>query len=497
VTPAPAITILGGGTAGWMAACLFADAWPAARITVIESPEIGIVGVGEGSTPQLAALLDRLGIAEAAWMPRAHATYKAGIAFRGWSERPGHERYFHPFAGDIDRHTEPAFHANALARRGGRDVPAHPDRFFLNSALARAARAPLPAESFPFRIGYGFHFDAHLVGAVLRDHAVARGVTHLQRRVVEVAVGANGDVAALVLEGGERIAGDLFVDASGFRGAIAQEALQVPFLPFGRNLFNDRAVTIATPPSLDGPAVHTTATALSHGWVWDIPLTTRTGNGYVYASGYCTPDAAETELRAHLGLLDADAPARHLAMKVGRVERSWAANCLAIGLAQGFLEPLEATALHIVQATVEGFIRAWGEGGFTPARRDAFNADVARRYEGVRDYIVCHYRLNRRTDTSYWRDNAANDHLSDDLKAIITAWFTGGDLRATVEERRLAGYYAPMSWGCLFAGYGAFPDDARLRSAPDRVDTPAVERFLARCLVNFPDHRDALAALAA
>lgn len=485
------IVILGGGTAGWMAACLFARAWPDARVTVVESPAIGIVGVGEGSTPQMRALFADLGIAEADWMPAADATYKVGIAFEGWSERPGFARYFHPFAGAIDRHTQPAFHAAALARRTGHDVPAHPDAFFLNTRLAAARRAPLTPEAFPFDIGYGYHFDAHKVGGVLRDHALAHGVTHLSRQVETVEVAEDGHVAALILDGGERLPGDLFVDASGFRSVIAQSALGVPFVPFDENLFCDRAVTLPTARDTTGLDAHTTATALTNGWAWRIPLTSRTGNGYVYASRYLSPDAAETELRRHLGVSDT-VEARHLTMKVGRIERVWHANCLAIGLAQGFIEPLEATALHLTQATIEGFIDALSAGDFTPRHRDAFNTRIARRFEGVRDYIVAHYRLNQRTDTAFWRDNAAHDRLSDDLKAIMTAWFTGQDVTALVEARDLARYYAPMSWEVLFAGYGTFPDDARLRPAAPVTDMRAIDTFLDRCLLNFGDHADAL-----
>ncbi|MCP3733733.1 tryptophan 7-halogenase [Sphingomonas sp. RP10(2022)] len=480
--PPASIAILGGGTAGWMAACLMARAWPSTRITVIESPEIGIVGVGEGSTPQLKALFDTLGIAEADWMPAADATYKAGIAFHGWADDT--PSYFHPFAGQIDLHTQGAFFASTRARRLGADVGAHPDRFFLNARLAAAGRAPLAAANFPFRIGYGYHFDAHKVGAVLRDHALTRGVGHLPRRVTEVVVGDDGNVARLMLDAGDAVTAELFVDASGFRSVIAQGALCVPFRSFANNLFADRAVVLPTPRGETLP-VQTKATALSAGWAWDIPLTTRTGNGYVYSSRHLSADAAETELRAHLRLLDADVAARHLTMKVGRVETSWTANCLAIGLAQGFIEPLEATALHIVQATIEDFIAAQSKG-----ERDTFNAAIARRYEGIRDYIVAHYRLNRRRG-AFWLENAANGDLSDDLKAIMTAWFTGRDVAEVIAARDLAGYYAPMSWEVLFAGYGHFPDAARLRSSPPVADLGAVDVFLDGCLLNFPDHQAA------
>jgi len=492
--PAPRIVILGGGTAGWMAANLFAARWPAARVEVIESTEIGIVGVGEGSTPQLKAFFDRLGIGEADWMPACNATYKNGISFDGWSERPGFQSYFHPFATQLDPHTAPRFFAHTLARRQGWDVHAHPDRFFLSARLAAGRLAPLPAETFPFEIGYGYHFDAHLVGAFLRDHAKGRGVRHHDRRVVEVEV-VDGEVAALVFEGGERIGGDLFVDASGFRAMVAS-ALDVPFRPFGENLFNDSAVVMPTPADASGTASETRSAALRHGWAWAIPLTNRTGNGYVYSSRYCSKEEAEAELREHLGVGD-DVPARHLSMRVGRVADSWAGNCLAVGLAQGFIEPLEATALHLVQATVEGFMAAWEDGSFTPKHRDAFNRATGARYEGVRDYIVCHYRANRRTDTSYWRDNAANDRLSDSLKGVLTAWFRGQDLSAEIERQGIARYYAPLSWHCLLAGYGVFPEEAKLRppNAPERYDMAGVDDFVRRAALNFRPHRDVLAGL--
>lgn len=179
-------------------------------------------------------------------------------------------------------------------------------------------------------------------------------------------------------------------------------------------------------------------------------------------------------------------------MRVGRVTTTWTGNCLAIGLAQGFIEPLEATALHLVQATVESFIAAFERGGFTPAERDAFNARIARRYEGVRDYIVAHYRLNQRRDTDFWRDNASHDRLSDDLKAVMTAWFTGRDLPEEIARLGIGGYYAPLSWGCLLAGYSVFPDAAKLRPSAPVADLPAIDRLLDRCLLNFRPHAEIL-----
>lgn len=487
------IVILGGGTAGWMTACLFAQHWRGrAAVTVIESPDIGIIGVGEGSTPQLKAFFDTLGIAERDWMPACDATYKLGIRFDGWGGAAA-AGYFHPFPGALDLHTQPGFVRNAALRRGGVDVPAHPDAFYLAPQLADAGMGPHPAENFPFAPSYGYHFDAHKVGAFLRGHATGLGVTHLPRKVTEVRVDAEGQVAALLLDDGEAVEGDFFVDCSGFRALIAEGALGVRFLPFEGNLFNDRAVVMPTPHADGAPwATATGSIAMTAGWRWTIPLTSRVGNGYVYASRYIEPDAAEAELRAALGVGE-EVAARHLEMKVGRLADSWTGNCLAMGLAQGFIEPLEATALHIVIATAQEFIAAFDGGGFTPQHRAIFNQRIAARYEGIRDYIVAHYRMNQRGAAGdYWRDAAAMETLSDELKAMITAWFTGSDLDAAIAELGIGGAYGGISWHCLFAGYGLFPPAARMRAAAPgdgAADMPAIEDFLRRAARNFTASR--------
>ncbi len=494
--PPGSIVILGGGTAGWMAANLLQHHWGklGARVTLIESSDIGIIGVGEGSTPQLKHFFDTLGIAEADWMPRCNATYKTGIEFIGWSDRPGYESYFHPFPTALDSFTAPQFFYNTRARRTGRDVWAHPDRFFLPTALARQCRAPLAPDNFPFLTSYGYHFDAHLLGAYLREVATGRGVEHVDAKIASVALTADGDVEALLATDGRRFEADLFVDASGFRAVIIEGALGEPHRDFADNLFNDRAVVTPTPLPAQGPGVCTRATAKSAGWIWHIPLTNRVGNGYVYSSRHIDPEAAADELRGHLGL-SPDAEVRHLQMRVGRVERSWVKNCLAIGLAQGFLEPLEATALHIVLATVESFIEAVEAGGQSDAVRDAFNDRVGRRYEGIRDYIVCHYRAALRHDTDYWREARGHDRLSDSLKGIFSAWFTGGDVEQEVAAQEIAGYYSALSWHCMLAGYGNFPDESRIQPAGDDIDIfdmDEVDRFIHGCALNFPPHQSAL-----
>ena len=489
----PRVVVLGGGSAGWITACLIAHRWGAANVTVVESPAIGIIGVGEGSTPQLKALFDHLGIAESEWMPACDATYKLGIRFTGWSERPGFESYFHPFPGPTDLHTQPGFFHNCALARRGFDAPAHPDGWFLASRLAAARKSPQASDSFPFAPSYGYHFDAHKLGGFLGEWAVARGVTHRQAKVEEIELSPEGEVAALLCEGGERIAGELFVDCSGFRGVIAQEKLGVEFLPFAENLFNDRAVVMPTPH--DGPfRPQTESIAMAAGWRWTIPLTTRVGNGYVYSSAHISDEDAEAELRAAIGTEGGGQAARVLRMKVGRVAETWRRNCLAAGLAQGFIEPLEATALHIVIATALEFVQAYEAGGMSAAHREAFNRTAAARYEGIRDYVVAHYRMNQRGDTGYWRANAANQQLSSRLKTMMTAWFTHRDMAEAIGEAYDDAYYSNASWHCLFAGYGTFPAPEKMQPAPAQArpaDRAAIDRMLAACALNFPDYAPA------
>lgn len=485
-TGPPSVVVLGGGSAGWITAALLSKEWGGDRITVIESPEIGIIGVGEGSTPQMKFLFDHLGIGEAEWMAAADATYKLGIRFTGWSARPGYESYFHPFPGPIDLHTEPGFTHNCTLARRGFEVSALPDDWFLASRLAEEGKGPHPAASFPFPPSYGYHFDAYKVGAFLRDWCVSQGVTHVASKVGEVVLAGNGDVAALVLEDGMRIAGDVFVDCSGFRSLIAQEALREPFVSYADALYCDRAVVLPTAALTDFKP-QTKAIAMSAGWRWSIPLTTRTGNGYVYASSFISDADAEAELRAATGV-GPETEARFLKMKVGRVERSWHRNCLAAGLAQGFVEPLEATALHIVITTALDFAHSFAAGGFTPQHRDAFNAGIAARYDGIRDYIAAHYRMNQR-DGEFWRACASNQGLSEKLKGMMTAWFTHEDISAA--NHALYGdnpAYSAMSWHALFAGYGTFPPPEMMQPLPPQIpaaDAAATSSLLAACAENF------------
>ncbi len=491
------IVILGGGTAGWMAANLFAKAWPAeqVRVSLIESPQIGTVGVGEGSTPTLKRFFDLIEVPEAQWMPRCNATYKVGISFEGWSPRSGLERYAHPFVSQVDTLTQKAFLVNCRTRRLGLDVHTDPGDFFLNGVLAQQRKGPQAAPTFPFVMDYGYHFDAGKLGQFLAEVAVGRGVCHLQRRIVSVEQDEGGDIAALVDEDGERIEADFFVDCSGFASVLIEKTLGVRFESFADNLFNDAAVVLPTANSETLP-VETVSVALSNGWCWRIPLTHRFGNGYVYSSRYLDADAAERELRQFLGMTDSEESARHLKMRVGQRELHWQRNCLALGLSQGFIEPLEATALLLTQISVELFIRHFKEGAYESADRQAFNRLVHERFERVRDYIVAHYKLNTRDDSDYWRDNRDNMVLSDSLRHLLDVWYRRGDLTQEVQRQKLESHFGTLSWHCLLSGYGAYPALAKQQPGHgDLYEESEVKRLLAGCALNFRSHEANLSSL--
>jgi hypothetical protein len=332
------IVILGGGTAGWIAANLIATNWEdkGMDITLVESPDIGIIGVGEGSTPPLKNFFEAIGVQESDWMERCDATYKVGITFRNWSTKPGFEEYFHPFMCQPDQFSVPAFFHNSFLRRKGIDLDGHPNKFFITWELAKQRLAPVAPPNFPFEMNYGYHFNSGLLGQFLQEWAAKRGVKYKQATVTEVRLDDKGFIDYLETQEGEDIKADFYVDSTGFRSQLLQQALKVPFESCEDVLFNDSAVVFPTEPD-ENPTPQTISTALKYGWGWKIPLTSRFGNGYVYSSKYVDDDEAEREFRDHLGLLDSDVEARRLKFKVGRVREHWVKNCLAVGLSQGWL----------------------------------------------------------------------------------------------------------------------------------------------------------------
>jgi hypothetical protein len=501
ITPASIkkVVIVGGGSAGWMTAMVFANTLGkrGVEIQLLESPMVDVIGVGEGSTPFLKGFFDSLEIEESEWMPACNATYKSGITFDKWSTRPGFESYFHPFASMLDNLTMPQFVQNVHARANGVDLHAHPNRFFISCYLAENNLAPKPNRNFPFDVWHGYHFDSVLLGKFLHKKALERGVKYHPCHVAHAELDEQGAIASVVTKDGEVIAADFFVDCTGFAALLIQKTLQTPYVSFANNLFNDSAIAMPTPIGEKIPS-QTVSTALKHGWAWKIPLTNRWGNGYVYSSSFCTPDQAEHELRERLGLLESDTPARHLKMRIGRVTKHWNKNCLAVGLSQGFIEPLEATALLFIQRTATIFSEYYEAGDLSEQAQDAYNLRINNHFEGTRDYIVTHYKTNSRTDTDYWRANGENMNLSDSLRKLFEVWMSGRNLAAEIKRQEIGQHYPLVSWYSIMAGMGIFPEPHTLRPPTGKElqhDIACIDNLLERSMLNFRDHREVLASI--
>ncbi|MEC9248962.1 MAG: tryptophan halogenase family protein [Pseudomonadota bacterium] len=486
------ILIVGGGTAGWMSAALMSNALrEKAKITLIESEQIGIIGVGEGSTPKMRRLFKTLGLTESSWMPKCNATYKCGIRFPDWSTRKGFKSYYHPFFSASDDGSVRAFYQNATIRSKSFDVHAHPDSFFVSNFLAKNMRAPLPDQSSNYETDYAYHFDAVGIGQILKEYSISLGVSHIVDTVQEIFQKEDGEITGVHSENVGLTEADFFVDCTGFSSQLICKKLNVPFISYKSMLFNDRAVAMPTPlPSEEALPCQTISKAAGCGWIWNIPLKNRFGNGYVYSSDFLSETEAEEELRKHLGTLDSDTEARHLKMRVGRLSHCWEKNCLSVGLSQGFIEPLEATALMVVQDTVEIFLENFMRGGLSNTYSKQANEKVNLIFDGIKNYIVTHYKLNSRSDTAYWIENRENENISEELKAIINTWDKGGDLLGELKSQAATQVYSPTSWYCILAGMGRFPRNLKKPKKKFEVyDYRNSIQFCEQMMDLFPDHR--------
>jgi tryptophan halogenase len=403
--PIRRIVIVGGGTAGWMAAAAVSRLISAdVSVTLVESEEIGTVGVGEATIPSLQDFNRYLGIDEAEFMRATGGTFKLGIEFVNWG-RIG-DRYIHPFGVHGRDVLGVQFHQIWLRQSrldGGADVGAI-EEYCLAAMAAREGRFTHPIASpgaVLSSLRYAFHIDASRYAQFLRRYAEERGVARVEGKVAKVdVVSDTGHIEAISLENGRRFEGDLFIDCSGFRSILLGAALAVPFRSWQHWLPCDRAVAVPT-ISAGGLAPYTRATASGSGWRWRIPLQHRNGNGQVYASAFCDDQQAIDELAQNLD----SAPAgdmRQLRFEAGVRERLWERNCVAIGLSGGFLEPLESTSIYLIQAGISRLMSLLPDSSFRPLERDEYNRLMITDYEQVRDFIILHYCATSRDDTAFW-----------------------------------------------------------------------------------------------
>ena len=400
------IAIIGGGTAGWMTAAALARVLgkDAITITLVESEEIGTIGVGEATIPPILGFNALLGIDENDFVRATQGTFKLGIEFVDW-RRPA-ARYFHPFGTyGMDFGAVPFEGLWHRLRQDGGGEPL--EAYSICAAAAHADRftRPVPGGNTPLsHIGYAYHFDAGLYARFLRGHAEAMGVVRREGRVTDVVLRPeDGFIAAVALADGSRIEADLFVDCSGFRGLLIAEALGEGFEDWGHWLPNDRAVAVLS-ANQGPPTPYTRSTAKPAGWQWRIPLQHRTGNGHVYASAHLSDDEAAATLLAGLDG-EALAEPRFLRFRTGRRSAFWSRNCVALGLASGFMEPLESTSIHLVQAGIARLLEMMPTRRFAAADIRRYNRLMIAEYESIRDFIILHFHLTERDDTPYW------DHL--------------------------------------------------------------------------------------
>jgi tryptophan 7-halogenase len=446
------VVIVGGGTAGWMAAAILARRLGTrfGSISVIESPEIGTIGVGEATIPPIRLFNTALGIDEDEFLSATRGTIKLGIEFKDWS-RQGHT-YFHPFGVHGTSLQQVAIHQDWLAARESGAVGSF-EEYSLNTVAARLGRV-LPSggaeEPLASVFAYAFHFDASLYAEYLRGYAQARGVSRIERKVVRVELRSeDGFIRALHLDDGQQIEADLFIDASGFRGLLIEQALHTGYEDWTHWLPCDRAVAVPC-ESAGSLTPFTRSTARTAGWQWRIPLQHRIGNGYVYCSRHISDDEAAATLLANLDG-QALAEPRLLRFTTGRRRKFWNKNCIALGLASGFLEPLESTSIHLIQSGVTQLAAIFPDRSFDPCDAEEYNRLQIDEFDRVRDFIILHYKATTRADSELWR-YCANMPIPDALTYRMNLFRSSG--RVGVNDRDL---FVESNWLSVLIGQGIWP----------------------------------------
>ena len=446
------IVIVGGGTAGWMAAAALAKTAGAThRITLVESEEIGTVGVGESTIPPIILFNNLLGINEDEFVRETHATFKLGIQFDDWL-RVGHS-YFHNFGLlGADLHTGVSFiHYWMRWMRSGGD----PDQLLFSSEAEAArrgkfGRAQRARDGSQPNINYAFQFDASTYARYLRRYSERRGVIRREGRIQGIRQNPEtGYVEAVEMQDGSTIRGDFFIDCSGFRGLLIEGVYETGFEDWSHWLPNNRAAAVPSERMAEATPF-TKAQAREAGWQWRIPLQHRTGNGYVYCDSYVSDDEAVGDL---LERLDGKALAdpKILRFKAGRRRKSWVNNVLALGLSSGFLEPLESTSIHLVQVGLTTFLDFFPHHHCDPILIERYNEQMAFQYETIRDFIIGHYKLTEREDTEFWKYckyMSIPDTLSDKLEMFRT--------RCEVKPRT-GDLFSEVSWFAVLYGQGIVP----------------------------------------
>lgn len=501
------ILILGGGTAGWITAAylgrmLSADHAGGVNITLVESDEIGILGVGEGTFPIIRRTLERINLDESVLIREADATFKQGIQFQGWKRNPEvgvTDSYLHPFQ-VASQHTDMDLLPYWLLGVAG-DAP-WAEVSTVQARVVDGKRAPklLTHPNYKGPLNYAYHFDAAKFAGVVRRCAEGFGVKRLIDTVDEVELDEQGAIACLRGRKQGELRADLYIDCSGSRARLIGEALGCEFKSFRQQLFCNRAVAMQVP--YENPrapiASCTYATAQPGGWTWDIGLQARRGIGYVYSSDHCSDEQALQTLRSYIGPKANQLAHRQLSFEAGFRPVQWHKNCVAIGLAAGFIEPLEATGISFAEiaALILSSVFPWSGSYELPAKQ--FNRQMATRYQRVIDFIKLHYCLSQRTDTDFWRDNRAPSSISDDLKEKLQVWRHRAPCFLDVDSDH--DIFDENSWQYILYGM-EFKTDIQARAGALRFYDDARREFASirqqseKAMTAVPTHRELVDAV--
>lgn len=490
------IVIAGGGTAGWLTAgVLAADHGRRLRIRVVESPDVATIGVGEGTWPTMRDTLRRIGVSEPALFRECDAAFKQGSRFDGWRDGSAGDSYYHPFMlphGYLDADLVGGWLAGGAERPFAEVVSPQPH-------LCRRRKAPKQAATPQFAAvaNYAYHLDAVKLGGLLREHVTRElGVEHLSDHVTGVEARENGDIAALELRDRGRLAGDLFVDCTGLRALLIGNHCGVPFVGRRDVLLNDRALATQVPYADERAEIEsqTISTARDSGWIWDIGLPTRRGVGHVYSSAHVDDAEAERVLARHVeasGGPKALPPVRQIRFEPGHRERFWQRNCVAIGLSAGFIEPLEASAIVMIElsaALLSEDLPATRADMDIVARR--FNDAFSYRWQRVIDFLKLHYVLSSRREGAYWRDHADAASQPESLRELLRLWRHRPPSHR--DFPRGEEIFPSASWQYILYGMGFRPDPAHLRAATAAAGNCLAEsaRLTTRLLGGLPGNRE-------
>lgn len=469
-TKIQSLVIVGGGTAGWIAAAALSKfLGDTVKITLVESESIGTVGVGEATIPQIRRLNGMLGIDERAFLRETNATFKLGIEFNNWGQKG--DSYLHTFGDAGVNLSSLLFHHYWLRYAKNNpgsslwDYSLHHKAAY-NHKFAHLERVGNTAMT---GLAYAYHFDAGKYAQFLRKTAEGLGVKRVEGKVSDVGLDAeSGHIQSVSLEAGQNISGDMFIDCSGFRALLIGKALGVEYQDWSKWLPCNRAVAVgceATAPLLP----YTKATAHDAGWQWRIPLQHRTGNGHVFCDSFTDIETAEATLLNNLDGAAMGSPKR-LSFTTGRREKFWHKNCVSLGLASGFLEPLESTSIHIIQSNVSMLIDLFPSKAFGAANINEYNRRASKEYELVRDFLVLHYHQTQRDDTEFWRF-CKNMDVPDSLKSKMALFSETGHLFKDSDD-----LFRESSWVQVMLGQGLIPQD--YHTMADRLSDAQLAEFM-------------------